>query len=219
MLQRRSRFHRLAQIAKRLEVLDGYLVVYLNLDEVIRIIREEDDPKAGADEAFKLTEVQADAILNMRLRSLRKLEEMALRTERDKLTGRAEGPEGAARPARTSSARRWPAEVKAHRQDLRRPAPDRTGRRAGSGGAGAGGAGRARADHRDLFRAKGWIRSIKGHVAEGPDVRYKDGDRGRFWLHAQTTDKLVLFATNGRFYTLGRVESCRAGEVLASRCG
>ena len=86
VLVRRSE-HRLAQISHRLEVLDGYLIAYLNLDEVIRIIRNEDEPKPVLMKAFKLTDVQAEAILNMRLRSLRKLEEMEIRGEHDELTG------------------------------------------------------------------------------------------------------------------------------------
>ncbi len=199
VLQRRSNF-RLAQIAKRLEVLEGYLIVYLNLDEVIRIIREEDHPKQELMKTFKLNEVQADAILDMRLRSLRKLEEMALRTERDKLLAEQKdlkallGSEDKQRTAIAGEIK----EIAKNFADPRRTeladapevevlAPEAL---------------IEREPITVICSAKGWIRSIKGHVAEGPDVRYKDGDRGRFWLHAHTTDKLVLFATNGRFYTL-----------------
>ena len=96
VLVRRSKF-RLAKIDHRLEVLDGYLIVYLNIDKVIKIIREKDEPKPALMKAFKLTDVQAEAILNMRLRSLRKLEEMEIRREHETLTQGAEGAEGAAR--------------------------------------------------------------------------------------------------------------------------
>ena len=95
VLVRRSKF-RLAKIDHRLEVLDGYLIVYLNIDKVINIIREKDEPKPALMKAFKLSDVQAEAILNMRLRSLRKLEEMEIRREHDSSEQGAEGAEGAA---------------------------------------------------------------------------------------------------------------------------
>ena len=107
VLVRRSK-HRLAEIARRLEILGGYLIAYLNLDEVIRIIREEDEPKPALMERFDLTDIQAEAILNMRLRALRKLEEIEIRKEHKALTDREEAARGAARLRRRSSGRRSP---------------------------------------------------------------------------------------------------------------
>ena len=93
VLVRRSTF-RLAEIERRLEILDGYLIAYLNLDKLIKIIREEDEPKPKMIKAFKLTDLQAEAILNMRLRALRRLEEFEIKGEHKKLIGRAQGPAG-----------------------------------------------------------------------------------------------------------------------------
>ncbi len=205
VLERRSR-HRLAKIDRRLEILGGLLVAYLNLDEVIRIIREEDEPKSVLMATFDLTDLQAEAILNMRLRHLRRLEEEGIRRENDELT--------------------------AERADLQDLLADEERRRRVIGGelaetrrqfGPATELGRRRTEIGDaptavvvpleamierepitvLCSEKGWIRAVKGHLAELGDVRYKEGDRGRFVLHAQTTDKLLVFATNGRFYTLG----------------
>jgi topoisomerase-4 subunit A len=199
VLQRRSR-HRLSQVARRLEILDGYLVVYLNLDEVIRIIREEDHPKQALMAAFKLSELQADAILDMRLRSLRRLEEMALREERTKLRG-----EQKELKALLASEAKQKDAIAAEVKDIakRFADPRRTVLEAAPEiEVPPAEALIEREPVTVICSEKGWIRAIKGHVAEGPDVRYKDGDRGKFWLLAHTTDKLVLFATNGRFYTL-----------------
>ena len=205
VLIRRSR-HRLGKIEARLEVLDGYLIVFLNLDEVIRIIREEDHPKQSLIDTFKLTENQAEAILNMRLRSLRKLEEMELRTEHDNLSAeKAElealvGSEELQRNAISEEIR----EMKKALQKI----PEISERRTRIGEA---------QELPDIpleamiekepitiiCSEKGWIRALKGHSEENGAEKYKDGDRGRFWITAETTDKLVLFATNGRFYTIG----------------
>ena len=204
VLQRRTNF-RLAQIARRLEILDGYLICYLNLDEIIRIIREEDHPKAVMMERFELTDLQAEAILNMRLRALRKLEEIELRREHKGLLEEQK----AQRALLADEAKQWKAiadEVREIRKTFGGDpvlGPRRTAF--------------ADAPSADLVPLeslvekepitvvcsdKGWIRVLKGHVEEGHDVKYKDGDKGRFWLPAETTDKLVIFATNGRFYTL-----------------
>src|SRR5690606_39055269 len=205
VLIRRSN-NRLGKIGARLEVLDGYLIVYLNLDEVIRIIREEDHPRQKLMETFHLTENQAEAILNMRLRSLRRLEEMELRAEHDRL-----------------SAEKADLEALLESEDLRREAiagelremkktlaalPEIANRRTRIGEATEIPeipleAMIEKEPITVICSEKGWVRALKGHVEENGAEKYKDGDRGRFWIRAETTDKLLLFATNGRFYTIG----------------
>jgi len=212
VLLRRTR-HRLDKIAHRLEVLDGYLVVYLNLDEVIRIIREEDEPKPVLMKRFKLSDVQVEAILNMRLRALRKLEEEGIRKEHDALSAEMADLKKLMKDADTpleKGGRVWAAiaeQVKETRKTYGHATP----------------LGRRRTEiavaptevivpleavvEREpvtvLCSAKGWIRALKGHVEDVADAKYKEGDRGRFALRAYTTDKLMIFATNGRFYTVG----------------
>jgi len=205
VLQRRTKF-RLDQIARRLEILEGYLICYLNLDEVIRIIREDDEPKKVMMKKFKLTDTQAEAILNMRLRSLRKLEEIEIRNEHKAL--REEQKE--LKALLVSEKQRWTV-VAQEIRDLRemfQKNPELGSRRTDFADAPTGDL----APLESLIEkepitvvssAKGWIRTLKGHVENGSDVKYKDGDKGRFWLHAQTTDKVLVFATNGRFYTIG----------------
>lgn len=204
VLIRRTKF-RLAQIERRLEILDGYLIAYLNLDEVIRIIREEDEPKAVMMQRFGLTDLQVEAILNMRLRALRKLEEIEIRNEHKAL--KAEGKD--LRALLKDEPLRWQRVGDEIREIKKRFGPDSPlgARRTSFGDAPTGEpipleALVEREPITVICSAKGWVRTIKGHVQDGPDVKYKDGDRSRFWLHAQTTDKLVVFATNGRFYTL-----------------
>ncbi|WP_169568645.1 DNA topoisomerase IV subunit A [Sneathiella limimaris] len=205
VLRRRSRF-RLDKIKNRLEVLEGYLIVFLNLDEVIRIIREEDHPKQELIKTFKLTDVQAEAILNMRLRSLRKLEEMELRTEHTELSEEKAGIE-ALLGSEELQKEAISNEIKELKKILK-GVPEVANRRTVIGEA------------QELPEVpleamiekeaitvicsdKGWIRALKGHVAETGEEKYKDGDKGKFWIQAETTDKLILFATNGRFYTIG----------------
>ncbi len=205
VLLRRSRF-RLGKIDARLEVLEGLLVAYLNLDRVIAIIRTEDDPKAVMIAEFGLTDVQAEAILNMRLRNLRKLEEMEIRTERDALTLERAGlaallADEGAQWARIAE------ELRAVRKAFGKDAP--------------GGARRTTFDdapdveevsYESMIEREpvtvvcsemGWIRAMKGHLAPDADIKFKDGDKPRFFLHAETTDRLLLFASNGRMFTLG----------------
>ena len=206
VLVRRST-HRLEQIAHRLEVLDGYIIAYLNLDEVIRIIREEDDAKAALIATFNLTEVQAEAILNMRLRSLRKLEEIELRTEHKSLTEE----KGHLEALLASDKRQWGAiskEIEAlkkaygldtalgARRTILADAPD--------------------ADHAEINEAfierepitvilseKGWIRAPKGHAADVNDEKgFKAGDRLKLAIKCETTDKLLMLTTGGKVYTL-----------------
>ncbi len=203
VLLRRTR-HRLEAIARRLEVVDGHLVAYLNLDEVIAIVRTDDDPKAALMARFELTGAQAEAILNMRLRALRKLEEIAIRREREAL-----GAEQADLDRLLGETRRQRAMLKSELDDIRARfgGDGALGRRRttlGEPPAGIEVAQSALVEREPitvLCSRKGWIRSVKGH-GNGVDAKYKEGDGERFVVHAETTDRLVLFATNGRFYTL-----------------
>jgi topoisomerase-4 subunit A len=204
VLVRRTNF-RLAEIARRLEILAGYLIAYLNLDEVIRIIREEDEPKPALMARFKLTDNQAEAILNMRLRALRKLEEMEIRTEHDALTKEQKGLKGllASEDAQWSSIAD---EVKGVKERFSKKTP----------------LGRRRTDFAEapeidadfeqsliekepvtvVCSEKGWIRAMKGHLEDASSLGYKDGDRGKFVIHAQSTDRIMLFSSSGKFFTL-----------------
>lgn len=205
VLIRRSK-HRLDQIAHRLEILEGYLIAYLNLDEVIRIIRDEDDPKAVMIEKFGLTEVQVEAILNMRLRSLRRLQEIEIKKEhadlcdeRDGLTklleseslqwksiktevkaiGKKFGPETELGRRRTTLSDPpkdvvIPIEAVIEREDLTL-----------------------------ICSEKGWVRCVKGHQVSPDDLKYKEGDAEGYVIPCESTDKLILFATNGKFFTIG----------------
>ena len=201
VLQRRTQF-RLSRIVDRLEVLEGYLIVYLNLDEVIVIIREADNPREKLMKRFELTETQANAILDMRLRSLRRLEEVALRTERDKLIAEQVGLEALLR----DEGLQWKKITKEinniksffMKSDKRLTecavAPE------------------IDFDPNEILvereaitvicSEKGWIRAMKGHLELDTKFKYKEGDGPGFFLHAETTDKILLFAENGRFYTL-----------------
>ncbi len=204
VLVRRSE-HRLKKIEHRLEVLDGYLVAYLNIDEVIRIVRFEDDPKAKLIARFKLSEVQADAILNLRLKSLSKLEEVEIRAEHDKLSKERR----ALKELLKSDDLQWErvsAEVRETRERYSRKTA--LGRRRTSF---------ADAPEIDvdldaallekepitvILSEKGWIRALKGHQDDLSKLDFKQGDGLKRAVKAQTTDKLILFATNGRFFTL-----------------
>jgi topoisomerase IV subunit A len=206
VLVRRSE-HRVRKIDDRHELLEGYIVAFLNLDRVIHIIRTEDEPKPVMVAEFGLTDRQAEAILNMRLRSLRRLEEMALRKERDALIREREelskliesparqrtrlrkdlaslrekyGPETVLGRRRTAieesgPAREIPLEAMIEREPIT-----------------------------VIMSKRGWIRAVKGHVElSNPEaLKFKEGDGPAYFFHAQTTDKLLLAAANGRFYTL-----------------
>ncbi len=205
VLKRRTQ-HRLGKIDHRLEVLDGYLIAYLNIDEVIRIIREEDEPKAVMMKKWKLSDVQAEAILNMRLRALRKLEEIAIRDEHKTLTSERKTLTGLLR----DKGRQWKriAEEIAETRKAFGARTDIGRRRTAIGEAPSAEivpleAMIEREPVTILCSEKGWIRAAKGHLEDASDLKYKEGDRARFVLHAQTTDRLVLLGTNGRFYTLG----------------
>ncbi|HEY4163506.1 MAG TPA: DNA topoisomerase IV subunit A [Dongiaceae bacterium] len=205
VLVRRSKF-RLGEIDRRLEILDGYMVAYLNIDEVIRIIRYEDEPKSAMMAKWKLSDLQAEAILNMRLRALRRLEEIEIKSEHKKLSAERKeitallkseemqwetvggeigelkklyGPKTALGKRRTAfgdapSAEIIPLEVMIEREPIT-----------------------------IICSQMGWIRALKGHVENPGDVKFKEGDRARFELRAETTDKLLIFGTNGKFYTIG----------------
>ena len=204
VLVRRTKF-RLEKIANRLELLEGYLIVYVNLDEVIRIIREEDDPKKTMMKKWKLTDGQAEAILNMRLRVLRRLEEVAIRQEHDELTAEQKDLNKLLK----DKDRRWKTIAEQIRDIKARFGADAPGgaRRTEIGDAPAAvvvplEAMIEREPITVICSQKGWIRAARGHLAETSDLKFKDGDRLGFFLHAQTTDKLLVFGTNGRFYTV-----------------
>jgi topoisomerase-4 subunit A len=199
--------HRLAKIADRIELLDGYLIAYLNLDRVIAIIRAEDEPKPVLISEFGLTDRQAEAILNMRLRSLRKLEEMQIRGEREKLE------------AEKADLDRLVGSEARQRTRLKRELTALKDRYGGWTDLGRRRtlieeAGPAREIPLEamierepitvILSKRGWIRAMRGHVedAEAATLKFKEGDALAFLLRAQTTDKILLAASDGRFYTL-----------------
>ena len=203
VLKRRTG-NRLAFIARRLEVIAGYLIVFGDLDEVIRIVRFDDDPKAALMARFELSETQAVAILDMRLRSLRKLEEAAIRREHKKL-----GAEQADLEALLGDEKRRRKALAAELADIRARFGGDTslGRRRTELGAPPAEIEVARTAliEREaitvLCSRMGWVRAVKG-AGNGGEARYKEGDRERFVVAAETTDQLIVFGTNGRFYTL-----------------
>ncbi len=205
VLQRRTK-HRLAEIEKRIEVLDGYIIAYLNIDAVIKIIRTEDDPKPVMVKRWKLTDLQADSILNMRLRALRRLEEIEIKQEREKLIAEQKDLKGLLK----DEERQWK-KIATEIADLKKrfgPTTELGKRRTELGEAPSAvviplEAVVEREPVTIVCSDKGWVRALKGHVSESDDIKYKEGDRSRFFLHAETTDKLLVFGTNGRFYTLG----------------
>jgi topoisomerase-4 subunit A len=205
VLLRRSKF-RLRQIEHRLEVLGGYLVAYLNLDKVIKIIRNEDEPKPVLIKAFKLSDVQADAILNMRLRNLRKLEEMEIRKEDKELRAEKKSLEDLVK----SEKKQWDtvtAQIKELREKFGKKTP----------------LGKRRTDFAEapehdeaaieeamvvrepitvVVSEKGWVRALRGHVEDLSNVAFKQDDKLKIAFLAETTSKCLFFATNGRFYTI-----------------
>ena len=204
VLVRRSEF-RLKKIEHRLEVLDGYLIAYLNIDEVIRIVRREEDPKAKLIAKFKLSDVQAEAILNLRLRSLSKLEEVEISAEHDRLSKERRE----IKQLLKSDDMQWERiteEVKATRETYSKKTA----------------LGRRRTTFADapdieidldaalvekepitvILSEKGWIRALKGHQDDLGKLEFKQGDELKRAIKASTADKLILFATNGKFFTL-----------------
>jgi topoisomerase IV subunit A len=207
VLVRRSR-HRLAAIERRIEILDGYLLVYLNVDEVIRIIRNEDEPKPRLMQRFKLTDFQAEAILNMRLRSLRRLEEMEIQKEHRSLSKERKDIQALLKDA----ALRWrriAGELEETRQKFGSGALGARRTELGSPPADVEVASDAFVEREPItviLSDKGWIRAVKGHTGEDAELRFKEGDRLKRLVHCQTTDRLILFGTNGRAYTLKAAE-------------
>lgn len=206
VLIRRSQF-RLAEIEKRLEILGGYLIAYLNLDEVIRIIREEDEPKQDLMRVFNLTDMQAESILNMRLRSLRKLEEFEIRKEFDGLTIEKTQIE----ELLGSEIKQWKTistEIKKVRETF---GPEtKLGKRRTQFAVAPS------HDLEDIHQAmierepvtivvseKGWLRAMKGHMADFATLSFKEGDKLKLAFHAETTDKILVGTTGGKFYTIG----------------
>ncbi|ANW01799.1 DNA topoisomerase IV subunit A [Bradyrhizobium icense] len=205
VLVRRSNYRK-TQIENRLEILGGYLIAYLNIDKVIKIIRTEDEPKPALVKAFKLTEVQADAILNMRLRSLRKLEEFEIRTEDKNLRNELKG----IKSLLGSEAEQWSKVGEQVRKvrDIFGPKTPLGKRRTQF----------ADAPEHDLaaieeafverepvtvvISEKGWVRTLKGHVEDISGLAFKTDDKLDHAFFAETTSKLLLFATNGKFYSL-----------------
>ena len=204
VLVRRAR-HRVEKIDHRLEILEGYLIAFLNLDRVIEIIRYDDEPKAQLMKEFDLSDVQAEAILNMRLRSLRKLEEMELNSEREALIiERADLDD-----LLMSDTLQWDS-ISEEIRDVRKR----------FGATASGGERRTALEIPPTVEVEvleepveyepvtvvcskmGWIRAMKGTLPLDQEFKYRDGDEGKFVFHAETSEKLLLFGTNGRFYTL-----------------
>ena len=227
VLIRRST-HRMEKIDHRLEVLEGFLIAFLNLDRVIDIIRYDDDPKAAlmaenwgidhpramTEKDYKppvgtdgsLSEVQAEAILNMRLRSLRKLEELELNAERDALLLERAALDDLLETPGTQ----WTKIASELRETLKSFGKSTTNgkrRTTFADGAPAEDVPLEAMIEREpitvVCSKMGWVRGMKGHLGPDADLKFKDGDEGRFVFHAETTDRLLVFGSNGRFYTVG----------------
>ena len=208
VLQRRVKY-RLEKINARLEILSGYLIAYLNLDEIIRIIREEDEPKQVMMAKFNLTENQAEAILNMKLRSLRKLEEAEIRQEYADL----ESEKKLLEELLTDEGKRWEAIANEIKQ-----VKEKFGKKTALG--------RRRTEFSEveenievpveifvekepitvILSQKGWIRCVKGYANLNEEFKFKDDDALHLAIHAQTTDKIVLFDTSGKFFNISGSE-------------
>jgi topoisomerase-4 subunit A len=207
VLLRRSR-HRRAAIERRLEVLDGFLLVFLNLDELIRILRGEEEPKPAMMAAFGLSDAQAEAILNMRLRSLRRLEEMEIRREHAALV-RERGELDALLGDERRRWRRIEEELKATAAKFG-ASPLGARRTSLVAAAPAVAVDAAALIEREpitvILSERGWIRAVRGAIADDGDLKFKEGDRLHLLLACETTDRLCLFASNGRAYTLRAAE-------------
>ncbi len=205
VVTRRSQY-RHDEIVRRLEILGGLLVAYLNIDEVIEIIRREDEPKPVLMKKFKITDIQAEAILNLRLRNLRKLEEMEIKKERKELEAELEELKtilGDEKERRKLISKELGEIRKKFGKDT-----DLGARRTRIKGAPTATVIDIQAFVESepitiLASEKGWIRALKGYRDDLSDIKYKEGDEERFILKAKTTDKLLVFASNGKFYTIG----------------
>jgi topoisomerase IV subunit A len=220
VLARRAR-HRLAKIEQRLHVLEGLLIVFLDLDEVIRIVRFEDEPKARLIERFEISDIQAEAILNTRLRQLAKLEEMELRREHAELTDERAGIVALL----DSEKEQWKLVAVGLRGVRKTLGPQTTvGARRSSFDvapaidlASATEALVAREPITVILSERGWIRAARGRVEDPSTLTFKEGDKLAFCVPAETTDKLLIFASDGRFFTLAcdKLPSARGhGEPL-----
>jgi topoisomerase-4 subunit A len=205
VLLRRSRF-RLSQIEHRLQVLGGYLVAYLNLDKVIRIIRNEDEPKPVLMKTFRLSDVQADAILNMRLRNLRKLEEIEIKREDKQLRAERKSLNELIR----SEKEQWK-KVAGEIKEVR----EKFGPKTALGKRRTAFAEAPEHDEAAIEQAlverepitvvvseKGWIRALRGTITDLSSIAFKVDDGPKFAFAAETTSRCLVFASNGRFYTL-----------------
>lgn len=205
VLIRRSQ-NRLNEIARRLEILSGYLIAYINLDEVIRIIREEDEPKKSLMASFGLTDNQAEAILNMRLRSLRRLEEVEIRREFDNLTAE----ETRLKELLGSDAKQW----KTISEDIAK-VKETFGTKSSLGKRRTTFEDAPTHDLEDLQQAmiekepvtiviseKGWLRALKGHLSDYSTLTFKEDDRLKIAFPAVTTDKIIIVSTGGKFFTI-----------------
>ena len=201
ILQRKTQ-HRLSQIENRINILNGYITVYLNLDKVIEIIREEDKPKEVLISFFKINEIQANAILDMRLRSLRKLEEIELKKELSNLQNELETLKGIL----NDTDEQWKV-IYSDIKDLKKEFKDISNRKTDI---------QELPDveefNEDQFIVKepltvilseqGWVRTQKNHLEDDIELKYREGDKEKFKVHALTTDKIIFFADNGRFFSV-----------------
>lgn len=205
VLLRKSNY-RLGKIAARLEILEGLLIAYLNLDKIIKIIREEDEPKKEMMKRFKLTENQAEAILNMRLRQLRKLEEIEIQNEHSTLMKEKQELEALLKDEKL----RWSV-IASEIKDIKKRFGEST--KLGKRRTGFSEAPQLQDISIEAFVERepitvfcskmGWVRAVKGHNEDLSDIKYKEGDEERFVVKTHTTDKLLIFASDGRFFTLG----------------
>jgi topoisomerase-4 subunit A len=202
----RRKTYRKEQIERRLEILAGYLIAYLNIDKVIKIIRTEDEPKPVLMKTFKLTDLQAESILNMRLRNLRKLEEMEIRTEDKNLRNELKG----IKSLLASETEQWSAvaeQVKKVRDmfGLKTPLGRRRTHFADAPEHDLAAIEEAFVEREPVtivVSEKGWVRTLKGHVADLSGLAFKTDDKLDHAFFAESTSKLLLFATNGKFYSL-----------------
>ncbi|QHM92108.2 DNA topoisomerase IV subunit A [Acetobacter pasteurianus] len=203
VLERRSR-HRLTAVERRLEILSGFLAVYLNLDEVIRIIREEDDAKASLIATFKLTDLQAESVLNMRLRSLRRLEEMEIRKEHDALSAE----KAALMALLDSEKQRWKTIERELTGMIKAFGKGRLGERRSTILSAPKPVDISVVEEVErepltmILSQKGWVRAVKGHNVDLDNQKFKEGDALKLAIPCQTTDRLCFFATDGRAYTV-----------------
>ena len=202
IILKRKTQHRLSQIENRINILNGYITVYLNLDKVIEIIREEDKPKEVLISFFKINEIQANAILDMRLRSLRKLEEIELKKELSNLQNELETLKGIL----NDTDEQWKV-IYSDVKDLKKEFKDISNRKTDI---------EELPDVEDfnedqfivkepltvILSEQGWVRTQKNHLEDDIELKYREGDKEKFRVHALTTDKIIFFVDNGRFFSV-----------------